>query len=548
MLKRLRIAPSAAAPALTAVLIGTMLLFMTGDIGTAGAAYMAPALSLYLTAALLFFCGVRGAVIRTARVRLMHGHGRDALLFLRYSLRSYILFSLAAAAVLALLSFPVCRVMSPEKNTYLVLLTVIPAVPALCAVSLLGAFFECCGLTLISIASVVLLGIFSLVFPLTACKSIHQFGDRIADLLRSESYGSIYGAAGAGAGLSVAAILVMIIMLVLYFMLRGTITENVLKESIQNTGEDRNTLIRLSQMAPLPDVLYFLAFGLTLPVFLLLYNLLGSGNAGAEEILGSCGAAAGKALPVIMITAGVSICLFSEVLTGAGNAAERGETRSLYSRLAVLKKMMVYVLVPACVWLIASAGSLAVISGPDPDGSAAALIRFMAAGMVFHVIAFSLCITGLKGASSMRCLASPAAGAAVQLAFTLALGTGGENLLSLSGAAYLLGSAVQFLTAALLWRRNAAEAQVRVRKNPADTVRTVMTVFCALAGGAAALVISHFMTEAAGGILTSLVSFAVFLLIFNMAALITGAADIRLLRRLPGGMLAASLGARFLER
>ena len=536
---------------LAAAALSFMMILITGSINVAGAAFFAPAISVYVICFAVFTAGLKPTIVRTAAVRLEHGHGRDALLYLRYSFRISAAISLAAAVILAVVSYPVCSILSLQSNAYLAFLMITPSVPALCMISILSAYFECAGLKLIGITANIVLGILGFILALIAGPRVRVYGDRIADLLRSESYGSLYGAAGAAAGLSAASLIVMLILLVVYFMLRGTITENILKESIQTSADNRRELIRLSQTAPLYDVLYYVLLLIPIPAALLLLNVFTkAAGADTDTAVRTAGILFGRIFPVLFIAGSICVSLFSGMLTGIRNAADREDRRTIPQRSALLMRIMVYLLIPAAAYVFSAAQPLTALPGQAVETAGAVidsalLLRILSAGLIFHVLSFAVSSTGLRSTRPGMFLLPPGCALIIQVLVSFAGRGKGDGLSAWICAAMAVSGFCSFIIACIVWRI-AYGRSFPARTAPAvKIILTGKVVVCALAGGAVSLIISHFMYDSAGAVITIAVSLILFLLVFNIAAVITGAADIKIMKRIPGGMAVIALAARF---
>ena len=538
---------------LAAAALSFMMILITGSINVAGAAFFAPAISVYVICFAVFTAGLKPTIVRTASVRLEHGHGRDALLYLRYSFRISAAISVAAAVILAVVSFPVCSILSLQDNAYLAFLMITPSVPALCMISILSAYFECAGLKLIGIAANIALGLLGLILALIAGTRIRVYGDRIADLLRSESYGSLYGAAGAAAGLSAASLIVMLILIVIYFLLRGTITENILKESIQTSADNRRELLRLSQTAPLYDALYYVLLLLAIPAALLLINVF-TKAAGSDTgtAVRTAGILFGRILPVLFIAGSLCVSLFSGMLAGLRNAVEREDRRTIPQRSALLMRIMVYLLIPAAVYVFSAAVPLTALPGQTEETAgtlidSALLLRLLCAGLIFHVLSFAISSTGLRSTRPGLFLFPPGCALVIQALVSFAGREKGDSLSAWICAAITVSGICSFIIACIVWRITTGRG-FPARTSPA--VRVILTgkvVVCAVAGGAVSLIISHFMYSSAGAVITIIVSLVLFLIVFNIAAVITGAADIKIMKRIPGGLAVIALAARFTD-
>lgn len=203
-------------------------------IGEKGIAYFSIANELYVAAGCIFTYGLLEAVSALVRYRVKREQFRNAGRVLKVAL----LLAAIAGILLGFLFIFTGNIFT-KRIAGVPLSGMAVSMVALAVVfqMLTGVFrgyFEGNGSRMPSMHSLALKTLFLMSLGLFFATMLHKYGEKVSALLQNEDYAASYGAMGACIGILAASVLGFLHLLLLYFLYRGNIRKQVLRDFSKN--------------------------------------------------------------------------------------------------------------------------------------------------------------------------------------------------------------------------------------------------------------------------------------------------------------------------
>ncbi len=331
--------------------IAMELLFISALTG-AETAYFALLPIVFAVSYLVVFVQITGDVAaRQAGMRLKRSRYTDAMEFLRAGS----IFAFAAGIVLSIFcsilgSFTAEKIIGSHEAA-LVLYALIPTLVFGGQLGNLKGFLECSGLTFVTRLGMYILAGSSVLFSILFGIRGSHYGDKVGALLRYDGYRGVYAAAGLVAGISTG----VFITFLYYFVLSMMVGRRVLdrEDYLGIDNEERlSELVRYYALKLLPEsvpgLIPFLAFAAD-------FKMSFSENAGKKMTLDAMSGFAGVTVPVLCIASLVCAMFFTGLVSLLQQDFLKEKKRSLRLRLSMTLRLSAYLSIPVCLFLFGSA-------------------------------------------------------------------------------------------------------------------------------------------------------------------------------------------------
>lgn len=248
-------------------------------------------------------------------------------------------------------------------------------------------YFQGNGSRVPAMHSQVLQVLFTFIGGIAGAALYRNYGAKVSGLLQNEDFTSAYGAKGACIGILSASILCFLHVLVLYFIFRRNIKNQLSREAQKNQDSKLYILHMILGTGGIYALYWFLFHGLTLAGGIVLFRF-GKGNG---ELIGQWGAYYAKTLALTGIV-GEAVCMICLLpIRRIISLWEREEYRSAREKLGVLIHQCAVIIIPTAILLSVLAENLLnVILGGDNHQAA---VWTQAGSVVVVLFVFSTIFT-----------------------------------------------------------------------------------------------------------------------------------------------------------
>lgn len=352
-----------------------------------------------------------------------------------------------------------------------------------------------------------------------------DYGIKVAALLQNEDFTSAYGAKGASIGILAASILCFFHVLIIYFIYRRNIRNQLSREAQRNQDSKLYILHMILGSGGIYALYWFLFHGLTLAGEIVLSQF----GEEAGSYMGQWGVYYSKTLALTGI-AGTAVCMVCLLpIRRIVSLWEREEYRSAREKLGILIHQCAVIVIPTAIILAVLAENLlnAIFGGDNHQ----AAVWTQAGSVVVVLISFSAIFMEIL-LTSKRISYVVGIGAS---AFVLHIGV--MILLVNSGMgimALIIGSAVFYLVAAgggfwIVMRR------LQYRQ---EWIRTfAVTIVTAAIAGVIAMLLNKVFEPLLGSLISMLICFVAALLVYLLLLTVTRAFRDEELDEMAGGFL-----------
>lgn len=350
-------------------------------IGDKGMAYFGTAYELYLLLGGVIGYGLEEATAVLVRYRMKREQIRSAQKVISRAL----LIGTGAGVVLGIVIGVLAHVLAEKlfiiPLSGMAIRMIAPVIVFYILTGILRGYFQGNGSKIPAMHSLILNTVFLFVGGLTGAVMMHGYGEKVSALLQNEDYAAAYGALGATVGVLIAAILCFLHMLILYFLLKGRLKKQMVRELSRN----QDTSLQVVQMLLGTGVLYSLIY-LVFGCRVLLDEVLVYRMSGITENLDMLwGSYYGKCQVVIGMILGVVVLFCLLPVKRIVVLAEHNEYRSAKERLGVLIHQCALVGTPAAILLAVLAENLLNAMYQGNNQLTASWIQLGSVGMLFAV-------------------------------------------------------------------------------------------------------------------------------------------------------------------
>ncbi len=506
--------------------------FFTLVIGGQGSACLTFPYELYTVVLVIAGQGISHTLSSLIRGRMAKGQLKSAHRLMRVimGVSLGIGFFLMAVTMLGA-GFFSGKLFSSELSQMAVFL-IAPAFLFTMAAAVLRGYFQGIRFARISRHSCVLQGVLTVGAGCAGAVLASGYGRKAAALLQNETYLAAYQAAGTAAGVSIAALISLLHLVVVYLLTRPVLAR-------RRAENDRQYIVESA--GPLCSIFFrsFLPFGMTLlfqtlPLFLLAQLLF----AGAKESsVTNWGMFYGQVLSLVQGIAILDVIPFMGMLSLLAREWEKGSYQNYRSRIGVVLRLSAFLTAPAMLWLIANAECITAAFGQS-EGQGTMLLVIGSVGiLLMNLGMLSSCLLQETG---FKLTAAISACGAFFLHFMVMLVLKGSMADTAMAAAvsYLLFWLFDLILMLLLGRR---VFMLRLRWL-GDLVRILLVSTLASLPG---FFLTALLQPVIGPWPTLCISLPVYVVIYVILAVFTGAADLYHMDRLSGGWIVLRVAELF---
>lgn len=386
-------------------------------------------------------------------------------------------------------------------------------------------YFQGNGSRVPAMHSQVLQVLFTFIGGIAGATLYKEYGTKISGLLQNEDFTNAYGAKGACIGILSASILCFLHVLMLYFIFRRNINNQLSREAQKNQDSKLYILHMILGTGGIYALYWFLFHELTLAGEIVLFHL----GKGTGELVGQWGAYYAKTLAFTGI-AGEAVCMICLLpVRRIVSLWEREEYRSAREKLGILIHQCAAIVIPTAVLLaVLSENLLNVIFGGDNHQAAAwtqagsvVVVLFVFASVFTEILLKSKMISYVVGIGASAFL--------LNVGVMILLVNSGMGIMALvigSGVFYFVvaGAGFWIVVQRLQYRQ--------------EWIRTfAVTIISAAITGVIAMLLNRALETFLGSLISLLTCLAVSILIYLILLTITRAFRDEELDEMAGGFL-----------
>lgn len=539
-------------PLISAGIISLILCFafripLMAVIGAEGVAYFAPVNEVFLLC--IAFCnnGFSEALGNMMKYRVKREQYKNARRIYIAARSIAVVFAIFVIVIIAAMNGYISNVIFLQPFSRMALIIISPAIILMIFTCLLRGYFQGMGSPFPSAHSMVIEQIFTIFLGILLAMYFIDYGEKVAAILRNDSFALSYGAMGAALGVSLAAIVSFLHLLFIYFMYLGTIkrqiyrdntrqieTPGFLYQSLFLTAVPIGLLVVLSQIHRLIDQrMYYYYFNLL--------NINDDIELNKAEVWGNY-------YGIFLAVIGIIVVLLSLITVKAAKSITsawlREEHRSAREQLS-------QVIVTALVWAVLLAVLTAVLAEPVialiGQGSEASVKLLQSGSALIVLYAFSLLwldlLKQLKRLIQMLIVIG--GGLAVHIAVLLIfmpLVSDAERLISrviaanLAGAGFMLCLGFYFVSRLLKFQGEYLNKLVRV---------LAITLLCSAITGLMAMLLNFAIHYLIGPAATLVICLLISITAYFILMMVLRGLSASELDKLPGGYILIKLGRLF---
>ena len=507
--------------------IGMMIfrLVMEKQIGDKGMAYFGAANEIYLVLAGTISFGLSEAVSSLVRYRIRREQYKSAQKVFKGAVLTAGILGILAALGVFVFAQGIAENILKVPAAGLSISMMAPSIIFFILTGVFRGYFQGNGSRVPAMHSQILQVLFTFIGGLTGAALYRDYGAKVSALLQNEDFTSAYGAKGASIGFLSASILCFLHVLILYFIFRRNIRNQLSREAQKNQDSRLYILHMILGTGGIYALYWFLFHGLTLTGGIVLFRV------GKEtgELIGQWGAYYAKTLALTGI-AGEAVCMVCLLpVRRIVSLWEREEYRSAKEKLGILIHQCAVIVIPTAILLaVLSENLLNVIFGGDNHQAA---VWTQAGSVVVVLFVFAAIFTEIL-LKSKRISYVAGIGAS---AFVLHAGV--MILLVNSGmgiTALIIGSAVFYLVTAGagFW---IVMQRLQYRQ---EWIRTfAVTIVVAAIAGVIAMLLNKVFEPLLGSLISMLICLVVSVLVYLILLTITRAFRDEELDEIAGGFL-----------
>ncbi|MCL2052513.1 MAG: oligosaccharide flippase family protein [Lachnospiraceae bacterium] len=517
-------------------------------IGAEGVAYFAPVNEVFILCIAFFNIGFSEALSNMMKYRIKREQYRNAHRIFRIAYTLTIGLSVLVAVLIFIFNNFITEAVFLQHLSKMALLMIAPAIVVMAFTCLLRGYFKGMGSPYPSTHSLVVEQIFTLVLGSFFAALFVTYGEKVAAVLRDNSFALSYGALGAAFGITLASIIALLHLLVIYFMYRGTIKRQIYRDStrqMETPGYIYQSLLFAAVPTGVFVVLYQLNNLIDQRLFYYYFNKLTEENSYIFTKAEIWGNYYGIFLVVTgILTACVSM-IFMKAVRTISTAWLREEQPGAREKLMQTITSMAIMAIPIAVMIAVLAFPIASLLDIANDEIT---VKLLQSGSVLIVLyAFSYfwfdLLKQFKRTFQMLVLA----GSALAVHILAIIGimqfiNNAEQLILGVIAGNIVGALFSFVLGFILVMRMLKYQGEMVNKN----LRTVViTLLCSAIIGLMALFLSRGIINLVGPAVTLLVCLTVSIIAFFVLMMLLRGLTFNELDRIPGGQYLIRLGRLF---
>ncbi|MDR0219775.1 MAG: oligosaccharide flippase family protein [Lachnospiraceae bacterium] len=514
-------------------------------IGAEGVAFLAPVNELFLLGMAFFGNGLSEAVSGMVRYRSKREQYKNAHRVFRAALNITVIAAFLIAVFILVFHSYICRVIFLENFSRLPLLLIVPALVFMAFTCLLRGYFQGMGSHYPTVHSLILEQLFSFTLGILFAIYFLDYGQKVAAILRDQSFASTYGAMGAALGISLAAVIAFLHLLLIYYIYGRSIKQRIYDDTtrqMETPGFLYQSLLWQAIPFGAVMVLYQANNLIDQRFFYYFTNELANVGEVAGDKATVWGNYYGLFLPVVGIFAALTCFTRDKAAKNIAAAWMREEYGAVREHLMYAVQICVIVTIPLAVLVAVLAEPLVFLLGQGSSEVAARLLQSGSAMIVF--LAFSLFWLSLlkQFKKTLWLLVMAVGGLAVHIValwLLLSRAEAAEGLILRVVAANLISFGFMFLVGFFLVTRWVNYTGDLMNRN----LRTlIVTLLCSAVAGLMAMLLAMGIRTLIGSALTVLVCSAVALTAYTILMMLLRGLTAAELDRLPGGQVLVRLG------
>ena len=507
---------------------------LSNMLGDTGIGLLAPALEIYFLTTVFFACGLSRTMAGLIRYRMKREQFKSVRRIFRIAFRLALFSGIVMAAAFAVFSKMIADILILEAMSRRAILVTAPTIVLVALINVFRGYFSGSGFGVLVAHSHYIEKISMAAAALFCGEYFYEYGLKVSALLQNETASYAYGAMGVMFGVMLSELLTLLYLTFVYG-LYGSVRKSQLLQDMDRRLESNGEIFGMLLQGGLPVAIITLLCNVYLLIDQRFFNYCMNRIEMGEQKTYLWGSYYGKTVMILGI-ATVLVC-FSvwEYINRIMAAYEKEEYRMMRDRIGSAVKKLCVVSFPAAVYVAVLAEVL--INGlyQGETNQAVSLLRIGAPAIILYGIAFLFGQLLLKF-HFLRDLF-------IVILVSFALHCMVVYLLMhqfVIGAAGVLYSMLVFIAAFAVLSAFFAIRRLKYRQE--WLVSVVFPAFCACISGLVVMLLNRLLLDAAGEIITVLISCLVGILLYIMLLIIFRVLQEGELSRLPFGNVWITLG------
>lgn len=503
-------------------------------IGDAGIGLFSPAYELFFLITIFTSYSMTRAMAALIRYRVKREQYKNAKTAFRAAFSMNLCISAAAALLIFVMSGFIAGILVLEPFCRMAVMTVAPVLIFAALIGIFRGYFDGFGLGVLTAHSQYIESISMAVCAFCFGELCYLYGTKVAALRQDNVYGYAYGALGAMLGVLVSQVITMVHLLVVYVVYSGTLRGKLGMDGSKRL-EAQSTLQGMVLRGSLPLAVSGILFNLYMMIDQRMFNYCMNKRELGQERTALWGCYYGKY--AVLVGLGAALSVWS-VYTAAGrisNAYERGEYRVMRERIGKAVSRLCIIVFPTAIYLAALAGAVSACLYKGGNDTLTAWVQKGAVIIALYGICFLFGQIMYRVHMIRELLFTTMISLAVHVLAAYILVQ--KALLGADGIIYAL-----ILSFALCGVMNFLLVSRNLKYRPEWLSGIVFPAAAAGVSGLVVAILSRFLLEPLGGMLTLLVGIFAglfFYITFLMVLRVIGEAE---LSRIPLGFFFIMLG------
>lgn len=507
---------------------------LSNMLGEPGIGLLAPALEIYFLSTVFFTYGLSRTMAGLIRYRMKRDQFKSIRRIFRIAFRLALFLGIVMAAAFAVFSGMIADILILESMSRRAILVTAPTIVLVALISVFRGYFSGSGFGVLVAHSHYIEKISMTVAALLCGEYFYEYGLKVSALLQNEIVSYAYGAMGVMFGVMFSELLTLLYLTFVYG-LYGSMRKSQLLQDMDRRLENNREIFGMLLQGGLPVAIITLLCNVYLLIDQRFFNYCMNRTEMEAQRTYLWGSYYGKTI-VILGIATTLVCLsIWEHINRIMTAYEKEEYRMMRDRIGGAVKKLCVISFPVTVYIAVLAEAL--INGlyQGETNQEVSLIRIGAAAIVLYGIAFLFGQLLLKF-HFLRDLF-------IVVLVSLILHFAVVYLLMrqfMIGAAGVLYSMLVFIAAFAVLSAFFAIRRLKYRQEWMASV--AFPAFCACLSGLVVMLLNRLLLDAAGEMITILVSCLIGILLYIMMLMIFRVLQEGELSRLPFGNLWIALG------
>jgi len=514
-------------------------------IGAEGLAFFAPVNELFLLCVAFCNVGFAEGLSNMMKYRVKREQYRNAQRIFRaaYTLTGF--FAIIVVVLIYIFNNFISEVLFNQNFSKMALFMIAPAIAIMAFTCLLRGYFQGMGSPYPGAHSMVVEQVFTIGMGLLLASYFLDYGEKVAAILRNDSFALSYGAMGAALGITVAAIISLLHLLIIFLMYRGTTKRQIYRDNsrqIETPGFIYQTLIVSAIPTGAFIVMYQVNHLIDQRIFYYYFNRL---NENGDIIFNKAevwGTYYGIFLVVIGILTALVSMIFMKTSRSVASAWISEEYRSGREQMMQAITQTIIVAFPLATLTAVLASPIASLFDKGDHETTVRVLQF--GSVLIVLLAFSYFWLDLlkQFKRTVQMLVLIGGGLTVHilsLIFIMPMITKAEQLITGIVVTNILGAGFSFIVGFFLVSRMLKYHGEWTNRN----FRTlVVTLICSLVIGLMGLLLSKALVNLVGPALTIIICLIISIVAYFVLMTLLRGLTVSDLDRLPGGQILIRLG------